>query len=141
MQTYRSCVFLGSKGTMAGRILGLLWEMVMNPEAPPELSRSSGLVEAISHYGETYAWDYMQRCVRRVAANDNAPTALHMLRRMCEALQEGMLRQQVRGSTVRQVLHQFSSLGVMHITAMLSFAGLHAAEVSWAAGGVSDFSV
>ncbi|KAK9798582.1 hypothetical protein WJX73_003480 [Symbiochloris irregularis] len=82
-----------SKGALAGRILGLLWEMVMNPEAPPELSRSGGLVDAIAHYGSDYAWDYMQRCVERVAANDNAPTALHMLRRMWEPPHNGPLPQ------------------------------------------------
>lgn len=80
---------MGQKA-LASRILGLLWEMVMNPEAPPELSRGNGLVEAISHYGEAYAWDYMQRCVQKVASNDNAHTALHMLRRLCEV---GVLRQ------------------------------------------------
>ena len=88
---------------MASRILGLLWEMVMNPEAPPELSRSSGLVEAISHYGESYAWDYMQRCVRKVASNDNAPTALHMLRRMCELLPADVLRHQVSGRLLHEL--------------------------------------
>ena len=81
------------QGAMAGRILGLLWEMVMNPEAPPELSRSSGLVEAICHYGWSYAWPYMQRCVRKVADNDNAPTALHLLRRLCELLPQAVAPQ------------------------------------------------
>lgn len=77
---------------MATRILGLLWEMVMNPEAPPELSRSPTLVDSLCHYGWAYAWPYMQRCVSRVAANDNAPTALHTLRRLCERLPPDSLR-------------------------------------------------
>ena len=60
---------LVAQGSMAPRILGLLWELSVAPiPAPPE-ERTGPLVDALFHYAcedpvtSKLVWDYMTRCV------------------------------------------------------------------------------
>ena len=35
------------QGVMAQRVMGLLWSMMMNPEAPSEVAKSPAMTEAL----------------------------------------------------------------------------------------------
>ncbi|BDA41234.1 probable ubiquitin carboxyl-terminal hydrolase FAF-X [Coccomyxa sp. Obi] len=72
------------KGTMAQRVLGLLWGLTFAPGAPAEVAQSRTLSESLHHYasvdevGTPLVWDYMKRCISQIKTDDN-PMALTVL--------------------------------------------------------------
>ena len=58
-----------AQGTMAERVLGLLWALTFAPGAPAEVATSRVLSESLHHYsnvttnGTGLAWDYVKRCI------------------------------------------------------------------------------
>ena len=68
----------GGQGTMAERVLGLLWALTFAPGAPAEVATSRVLSESLHHYsnvttnGAELAWDYVKRCIGQARAPSDA---------------------------------------------------------------------
>ena len=84
----RSCY---SQGVMAKRVMNLLWSMMMNPEAPSEVSKSPAITDALQAYANRkglvnneITYEYMRQCISAIQAGTGVLAAMSLLHRLIQ---------------------------------------------------------
>lgn len=74
---------------MAKRVMNLLWTMMMNPEAPQEVSKSPAMTDALAAYAQRkvavdrqVACEYIRQCVAQIEADSSVAAAMSLLQRL-----------------------------------------------------------
>jgi len=77
------------QGVMAQRVMGLLWSMMMNPEAPLEVTKSPAITDALQAYAhckglvdDHITYHYMLRCTEQIRAGTCVLPAMNLLQRL-----------------------------------------------------------
>ncbi|EIE24996.1 hypothetical protein COCSUDRAFT_46553 [Coccomyxa subellipsoidea C-169] len=109
-----------AKGTLAQRVLGLLWGLTFAPGAPAEVAQSRVLSDSLHHYasvdevGTPLVWDYMRRCISQIKRDDN-PMALTVLNSLIEAFPSRVTgaKQDLRTQAVQTLDSEFNIVEVV----------------------------
>ena len=77
---------------MAKRVMSLLWDMMMNPEAPLEVSKSPAITDALQAYAHRkgkvdnqITYEYMRQCTMQIQAGTSVLPAMNLLQRLVYA--------------------------------------------------------
>lgn len=77
------------QGVMAKRVMDFLWSMMMNPEAPAEISRSPAMTDALTSYAHRQgvmdrkvAYEYIKQCVAQIQNDHSVSAAMNLLQRL-----------------------------------------------------------
>lgn len=77
------------QGVMAKRVMNLLWSIMMDPEAPLEVSKSPAITDALQAYAyrkgkvdNQIIYEYMHQCVTQIQAGISVLPAMNLLHRL-----------------------------------------------------------
>lgn len=77
---------------MAKRVMSLLWRLMMNPEAPSEVSKSPAITDALQAYAnrrglvdKKITYEYMRQCIAQIQAGSSVLAAMNLLQRLIAA--------------------------------------------------------
>ena len=77
---------------MAKRVMSLLWSMMMDPEAPSEVSKSPAITDALQAYAnrkglvdKEITYEYMRQCTTQIQAGSSVLAAMSLLQRLVNA--------------------------------------------------------
>ena len=74
---------------MAKRVMDLLWSIMMNPEAPTEVSKSPAMTDALTAYAQRkvavdreVAGEYIRQCLAQIQADSSVSAAMNLLQKL-----------------------------------------------------------
>ena len=77
------------QGVMAKRVMDLLWSIMMNPEAPTEVSKSPAMTDALTAYAQRkvavdrqVAGEYIRQCLAQIQADSSVSAAMNLLQKL-----------------------------------------------------------